>query len=85
MAVKASFSKNGPVIANAYFKIAKIWGSKEDGLHCIMSIYYDNTSRIANADPINQINRDLLWDGTGNPYNLLYTDLKLTYMDGADI
>lgn len=85
MAIKAKFSKNGPDILNAYFKITMIQGSKESGLKSTVNVYYDKSYRDLNADPVNAIEKNIPWDGTGNPYNIIYNALKIDFSDATDI
>jgi hypothetical protein len=84
MAIKAKYNKNGPDFNNAYFKIMSVQGSKENGLTALLNVYYDNAARVANAKPLDQINKSIDWDGTGNPYNLIYAAIK-TDFTGDDI
>lgn len=85
MALKAKYTGNGWQNNNAYFKIVRISGSKEDGLTGQVFIYTDKAARDAGGNKDSDINVNCSWDGTGNPYNLLYNALKLIYTDGADI
>jgi hypothetical protein len=84
MAIKAKYNKNGPDFNNAYFKIMSVQGSKENGLIALINVYYDNAARIANAKPLDSINKYIDWDGTGNPYNLIYAAVKVDFT-GDDI
>ena len=85
MAIKAGFNKNGFFFDNAYFKINRIEGGKENGLTGYFGVYYNKSARDSSGEPVYSIDLKISWDGTGNPYNLLYAALKLVYTDGTDI
>jgi len=72
MGVTATYANNGHVLPEAYIRISRIWGSKEEGWNAWVAVY----EKEGDENHKDMVHVHAPYEDGGNPFKLLYAKVE---------